>query len=164
MNTSLITLFFLQRERICIQHWFELRAWWYVCICLLISIRPVSTTFCMYIQRSNHRASPYRVASGGPAAAHVWRNCCGSCTFGRKGPQAGIRSTNEAKGCGHDVTTCVGPSKGSPTKILETHCWKWLTRGFLWAVLLVCVICIFIIFKLAENWLGLAGTWFSVVD
>lgn len=105
-------------------------------MCLLISIRPVSTTLCMYIQRSNRRASPLRAASGGPAAAHVWRNYCGSCTFGRKGPQAGIRSTNEAKGCGHDVTTCIGPSKGSPTKILETHGWKWLTRGFLRAVLL----------------------------
>lgn len=51
---------------------------------------PLCADICMYIQHCNHRSSLFRVASGGPAAAHVWRGCCGFWTLSRKGPKLGI--------------------------------------------------------------------------
>lgn len=54
--------------------------------------RPCADIY-MYIQHCDHRSqcssSLFRVANGGPAAAHVWRGCCGFWEPGHKGPKLG---------------------------------------------------------------------------
>lgn len=55
----------------------------------------------MYIQHCNHRSqsspSLFRVANGGPAAAHVWRGCCGFWEPGHKGPKLGLTASMRQK-------------------------------------------------------------------
>lgn len=45
------------------------------------------------------RAAPvlFRVANGGPAAAHVWRGCCGFWEPRRKGPILGLTASMRQK-------------------------------------------------------------------
>lgn len=53
----------------------------------------------MYIQHCNHRCSPslFRVANGGPDAAHVWQGCCGFWEPGRKGRKLGFTTPMRQK-------------------------------------------------------------------
>lgn len=55
----------------------------------------------MYIQHCDHRSqsssSLFRVASGGPAAAHVWRGCCGFWEPSRRGPKLGLTAPMRQK-------------------------------------------------------------------
>lgn len=48
----------------------------------------------MYIQHYNRRSqsspSVFRAASGGPAAAHVWLECCGFWEPSHRGPELGL--------------------------------------------------------------------------
>lgn len=55
-------------------------------------------------------------ANGGPAAAHVWWWALWLLGVQPQGTQAGTCSVNEAKGCGHDVTTCRGCSEARANK------------------------------------------------
>lgn len=55
-----------------------------------------------------------------PAVVQL-QHMCGRAAAASRSPAAGSRSADEAQGCGHDVTACMGRSEALSHKVLETH-------------------------------------------
>lgn len=92
-----------------------------------MSIQPFSTAVCTYIyvdiQHCNRRSqsSPglLRVANGGPAAAHVWRGCCGFWELGRNGPEPGLTASMRQRDVVMMSPVVWGCSEASPTQFWQ---------------------------------------------
>lgn len=92
-----------------------------------------------------HRSSAVTtdpVCSERPAVVQL-QPMCGRAAAASRSPAAGNRSSNEAKGCGHDVTACIGRSEALATKY-----WRRMAKIDLQQVsimLLGCEIYVFIV-------------------
>lgn len=121
----------------------------------------------MYIQRCNHssQSSPsmFRVANGGPAAAHVWRECCGFWEPGHRGPELGPTASMKQK----DVVM-MSPLLGVVQKPYPQNTGDTLLKipsnGFPSAnVIISSIKYTFISLRLFGNWLGLPYVLYKVV-